>query len=834
MGGAASSQLDEARSAYIRGKTEAVLKNFSPYYRRQHAVAFCGHVRRQVEQQREAASQLLKAKPPLEPGTVLYEAELTQFAEDVKKWKDRYIVVKNDFAVESYESREAYQKGAAPRSRVLPVGGKVFTSQAEYSLLADKHFPDPAASGEKETPQPLVVLPKELPVVLWQPYLRHGFFCFAEAAAQKRFSAILSDCIRRLNHDFTKQTTFEAQAFLEAVQFFHQEKGHYGSREMITGDEVQALSSLVMEELLPALQADLLPTMKGKRSDRKRAWFALLEEAFHLVQRQVAEGLRGLKEECQALTEGLEGRVRADMDQIANSEDFLTRKIEAMVAQPAEQSCAESVRPFLASVLEELLGPVSSGFGAVRSLFEEEVDALGRSFQNTKDGDQLKEHLDGLLRLPLDPVKMEACYREAAPLQEQLQDLNSRFRFPHVDLVVQRAQNDMQELMGNAVFTFTQLLSPHLQGEPARAAAAIEKVKLRVLKQYDHDSSAIRRKIFQEALVQITLPTVQRALAPTCKPELQKYEQLIFADHAHMIHVENVYEDILHQLVLREALKVIQEAAVQKKHNLFDDSVALPSESVSSLTDLKTPTGSKPDSPARRASAASLGAPGSEGPGPGASGQAEGQAQPGGNGQGAPVGPGHDTVAPAEGAAELGTAGHPGGPEPASGSLRELRELLAESTPVVYQDAEGETPGAPESEEEEEENAPGRTARSEATAPDVDQGAHSEAGGVEVPTACGADPQPGPEGPAQDPSDKDLQARASVQDTQEGGEAAGVVPSEDWLPRESQGAQAAGSVGTEEAQAPGAHTAQWEVEAAPDPKDTERGDSQGTPEQPSE
>lgn len=45
-------------------------------------------------------------KPPLEPGTVLYEAELTQFAEDIKKWKERYVVVKNDFAVESYENKE--------------------------------------------------------------------------------------------------------------------------------------------------------------------------------------------------------------------------------------------------------------------------------------------------------------------------------------------------------------------------------------------------------------------------------------------------------------------------------------------------------------------------------------------------------------------------------------------------------------------------------------------------------------------------------------------------------------------------------------------------------
>lgn len=45
-------------------------------------------------------------KPPLEPGTVLYEGELLQFAEDIKKWRERYVVVKNDFAVESYENRE--------------------------------------------------------------------------------------------------------------------------------------------------------------------------------------------------------------------------------------------------------------------------------------------------------------------------------------------------------------------------------------------------------------------------------------------------------------------------------------------------------------------------------------------------------------------------------------------------------------------------------------------------------------------------------------------------------------------------------------------------------
>lgn len=590
------------------GKTEATIKNFSPYYSRQYSVAFCNHVRSEVEQQRDFTSQLLKTKPPLEPGTVLYEGELSQFVEDIKKWKERYIVVKTDFAVESYENKEAYQKGAAPKSRILPAGGKVLTSEDEYNLLSDRLFPDPIVSSEKENAQPFVVLPKEFPVYLWLPFLRHSYFCFQEAADQRRFSALLSDCIRHLNRDYMKQTAFEAQAFLDAVQFFRQEKGHYGSWEMLTGDEIQILSSLVMEELMPTLQTDLLPKMKGKKNDRKRAWLGLLEEAYNLVQHQVAEGFSALKEECRNLMKGLEGTIRSDMDQIVNSKNFLIGKIKAMVMQPAESNCAENVQPFLASILEELMGPVSSGFSEVRSLFEKEVDELSQNFQTTKDSARLKEHLDQLMNLPLDSVKMEPCYVKVNLLQERLQDLKSRFRFPHVDLVVQRTQNDMQELMENAVFTLEQLLSPHLQGEASKTAVAIEKVKLRVLKQYDYDSSTTRKRIFQEALVQITLPTVQKALASTCKPELQKYEQFIFADHTNMIHVENVYEEILHQILLDETLKVIKEAAILKKHNLFEDNVALPSESVSSLTDLKTPAGSNQASPARRASAVLPGA----------------------------------------------------------------------------------------------------------------------------------------------------------------------------------------------------------------------------------
>lgn len=40
-------------------------------------------------------------------------------------------------------SPQAYQRGAAPKSRILPAGGRVLTSEDEYNLLSDRFFPDP-------------------------------------------------------------------------------------------------------------------------------------------------------------------------------------------------------------------------------------------------------------------------------------------------------------------------------------------------------------------------------------------------------------------------------------------------------------------------------------------------------------------------------------------------------------------------------------------------------------------------------------------------------------------------------------------------------------------
>ncbi|NWY58724.1 NIBAN protein, partial [Chionis minor] len=118
----------------------------------------------------------------------------------------------------------------------------------------------------------------------------------------------------------------------------------------------------------------------------------------------------------------------------------------ATVSEPAQKCCTEHIQPFLASILEELMGPVSSGFTEVRSLFDKEVNEIIQDFQKTNDITKLKENVDQLTNLPFNSVKMEPCYLKVNHLQELLQDLKSRFKIYHIDFVIQRTQNFMQEV----------------------------------------------------------------------------------------------------------------------------------------------------------------------------------------------------------------------------------------------------------------------------------------------------------------------------------------------------------------------------------------------------
>ncbi|XP_029905283.1 protein Niban 1a [Myripristis murdjan] len=608
MGISASSLLDETKSNYIKGQAEAELKQFSPYYRKQFSVAHFSQVEDDLEQQKEKITQLLKQREGPEEGEVLYEDAVLYF-DDTRKWRERYVVVRANYCLECHDSLESFVKGVPPRHKLLPTGGTVLTTDEKYMAMVDKCFPDDTNNVKEEFAPSLSGMPGQFPVYLRLPYRRDSYFCFRQEAKQAAFMSILSDCIRHQNQDFLKKKTCEVQAFLKGIQLYRQDKGKYEAWDMLIGSDVRVMANLVMEQLLPSLEKDLLPRLKAKKTEKKRVWFATVEAAYILVQEHLLEGLSALKEECRTLARQQEVLIHSDMDQICSARGSLEDKLRAGISGPAEKLCSDTVQPYLASVLEELMEPISSGFQDGRQLSDSMMDQVCQDYQGGGVNEDLKKALTNMSR-----PNLLSCYQQIASLQEKLHNLQERFGFSNITSLIHSAQIDLQQLMENAGCTFEQLVYTAIENNPDNTASAIEKAKHRVLKQYDYDSSTVRKRIFQEALVAITLPHIKKNLAQVSKTELQGLDQAIYADHANFIHVENVYEDILLQTLDKEVTKVVKEAASLKKYNLFTDSRDILSQS--SRSSLSSPSASTPGSPARVLASPILSSPEPQPPSP--------------------------------------------------------------------------------------------------------------------------------------------------------------------------------------------------------------------------
>ncbi|XP_010784553.1 protein Niban-like, partial [Notothenia coriiceps] len=419
-------------------QAETTLKEFSPYYRKQFSVARFSQVEDDLEQRKEKITQLLNQKEATEEGEVLYE-EAVLFFDETRKWKERYVVVRANYCLECHDSLETFLKGMLPRQKMLPTGGSVLTTEEKYMAMVDKFFTDETNVNEDFAP-PLSGMPGQFPVYLRLPYRRDSYFCFKQQAKQDAFLSILSDCIRHQNQDFLKKKTCEVQAFLKAIQLYRQDKDRYESWEMLIGSDVRVMANVVMEQLLPSLEKDMLPHLKAKKTEKKRVWFATVEAAYILIQEHLLEGLSTLKEECRTSLRQQEFLIHSDMDQILESRWQLEEKVRAKVSEPAEKLCCESVQPYLGSVLEELMEPVSSGFQEGRQLSETMMDQLCQDVMMLVDNEQVKEALAKMAR-----PNLLSCYQKIGSLQEKLQHLQERFGFSNIKGVIHSAQIDLQQ-----------------------------------------------------------------------------------------------------------------------------------------------------------------------------------------------------------------------------------------------------------------------------------------------------------------------------------------------------------------------------------------------------
>uniref|UniRef100_A0A8C8SIZ9 Niban apoptosis regulator 2 n=1 Tax=Pelusios castaneus TaxID=367368 RepID=A0A8C8SIZ9_9SAUR len=571
MGDVISTHLDESRRHFISEKTGKVLGEFCQFYEEQYGVALFNSVRYEIEGNGGPQSQLLHRKIPLED-RVIISGNLFQYVEENKKWRNRFCVVPHNYGLVLYENKLAYDRGIQPRIVLNSAGYKILTSLDQYLELVNSSLP---GTTPKSGNAPILKCPTQFPLILWHPYARHYYFCVMTGKEQDKWRAVFQDCVRHCNNGIPEDSKVEAPAFTDAVRMYRQSKEQYGTWDMLCGNEVQVLSNLVMEELVPELKNMIGPKLKGKAQERQRLWIQISDAVYRIVYDQVKARYETVVTKCELERPRKESTIRTDMDQIITSKEHLANKIRASVLPKAEICVRNHVQPYIPSILEALMTPTSQGFAEVRDVFSKEVTEMNRNVVNEGGMEKLGEYMEKLSQLAFHPVKMQCCYEKMDQLK--LEGLQQRFDVSSASVFKQRAQILMRQQMDDAVYTFGTLLHQELGKMLGKdeLCKSIQRILERVLKKYDYDSSTVRKKFFREALLQITIPFLLKKLAPTCKGELPKFQELIFEDFASFILLENTYEEVVLHSVMKDIMQAVKEAAVQRKHNLYRDSMVM-------------------------------------------------------------------------------------------------------------------------------------------------------------------------------------------------------------------------------------------------------------------
>ncbi|TRY57680.1 hypothetical protein DNTS_025906 [Danionella cerebrum] len=532
MGDVISTNLDDARRGMITARTSAMMADFGRFYEQQYAVALFNSVRFEIEGGGSFQTQLLHRKDPLKNKSI-FSGALFQYLEESKKWRSRFLYVGDSYNISLHESKAACDRGLHSKGVINCAGYRALTSMEEYLQLLNNSLGDIKA---KVGSSPVIKCPTQFPLILWHPYARHYYFCVLTEKEQKKWHAVFQDCVRHTNNGLSEECKVSTPAFTDALRLYRQSQGHYGSWDLMCGNQAQILANLVMETLHPELKNLIVPRLKGKLQQKQKDWMLITDAVYRQVLSQIRTQYEALVQVCEVERPHLDAALRTDMDQIITSKEHVSGKIRALLTPRIEQFVRSKIQPYIHSILEALMEPTSRGFSEVRDILFRELVEVSKNTMNDCSREKLGEYMEKISMLAFHPVKMQSCYEKMERLN--LEGLQQRCDVSCPSVFIQRAQILMRQ-------------------------------------KYDYDSSTVRKKFFREALLQIIIPYMLKELSPSCSQELPKFNELIFEDFSRFLLVENIFEEVVLQSVTKDIMMAVKEAAVQRRHNLYRDSMVL-------------------------------------------------------------------------------------------------------------------------------------------------------------------------------------------------------------------------------------------------------------------
>ncbi|XP_019271834.2 protein Niban 3 isoform X1 [Panthera pardus] len=551
MGGRPSSPLDKRQQQHLRGQVDTMLRDFLPCYREQLAASVLRQISRELGPQEPAGCQLMRSKKL--PRVREHQGPLTQLWGHPPRWQPIFCVLRGDGCLEWFSHREEYENGGHPLSSVALTGYTVLTSQRDYLCLLDALCPVPSGEHTQEEPEPLLEMPVNFPLFLQHPFRRHLCFSAATGEARRAWRLALQGGIRLRGTVLQRSQAPAARAFLDALRLYRQRRGHFGEDDVTLGSDAEVLTGVLMRELLPALRAQTLPGLRGASRNRAWAWTELLDAVHAAVLAGASAGLRAFQPEKDELLAALEKTIRPDVDQILQLRARVARRLRGEVEGTLETCLRGRVDTQLSRVTQKLLSTVEAVLSTVQTLLAQGMDRLSRHLRGSPSSTRLRKEVYSFGEMPWDSELMHACYREAERSQKRLGQLVAPFGFSGTRSLVFGAQDLAQQLMADAVATFLQLADQCLTAalDCTQAAQQLEKVRGRVLKKFQSDSSSAQRRFIRGWLLCIFLPFVLSQLKSSYKAELPEFEGEVLAVGSPALTIEGIYEDIVRGVLLQ-------------------------------------------------------------------------------------------------------------------------------------------------------------------------------------------------------------------------------------------------------------------------------------------
>ncbi|XP_042105627.1 protein Niban 3 isoform X4 [Ovis aries] len=507
MGGRPSSPLDKQQQQHLKGQVDTLLRNFLPCYRGQLAASVLRQISRELGPQEPARCQLLHSKKL--PRVREHRGPLAQLRGHPPQWQPSFCVLRGDGRLEWFSHREEYENGDHPLGSTTLTGYTVLTSQREYLCLLDALCPDSSRDHTQEEPDPLLEMPVSFPLFLQHPFRQHLCFSAATGEAQRAWRLALQGGIRLRGTVLQRSQAPAARAFLDAIRLYRQQHGQFSNDDVTLGSDAEVLTSVLMRELLPALRAQTLPGLRGDGRARAWAWTKLLDAVHAAVLAGASAGLRAFQPEKDELLAALERTIRPDVDQMLRLRARVASRLKAEVQGPLESCLRGKVDAQLPRITQTLLSTVEAELAAVRTLLTQGMDRLFRLLRGSSSSTQLRK-----------------------------------------------------ELMADAVTTFLQLADQCLTTtlDCDQATQQLEKVRGRMLKKFQSDSSSARRRFIHSWLLCIFLPFVLGQLESSCKAKLLKFEGDVLAVGSPALTIEGIYEDVVRAFLLQRINRELKKA----------------------------------------------------------------------------------------------------------------------------------------------------------------------------------------------------------------------------------------------------------------------------------